>query len=367
MKLTLPILILQTTRAVLFTIVFSGIAHSAPANDQGNDDTVKENLSSLFQSHEQLNIRLEGTFKELGKQRKEERPYFAANLIYQDDAGNDVRVDLKMRVRGKYRAKKTTCQFPPLKLNFKKGSVAGTIFEGENKLKLVTHCQNSSKYEQYVLLEYLNYRMHNLLTEFSLRPRLLTVEYYDTDTGKVIATKVGFFIEDKDRMASRVGAEQVKVKRVEKEQYNQALLHLATIFEYLLGNTDYSAKLGPPGEDCCHNVIPLLRADGSMVPVPYDFDATGIVDPPYVSPSANLKIKSVRKRLYRGYCQDIEGFKNSFSVFQQHRGAIFDLYNNQEGLTSSSLKKTLSYLENFYESISNEDKIASEFIKRCRA
>ena len=103
-----------------------------------------------------------------------------------------------------------------------------------------------------------------------------------------------------------------------------------------------------------------------MIPVPYDFDATGIVNPPYVSPPKNLKIKSVRQRRYRGYCQDIDGFKSNFTVFQEQRGAIFDLYNNQEGLTSSSQKKTLSYLEKFYNSISDEEKIASEFIKRCR-
>ncbi|MBT7951274.1 MAG: hypothetical protein HN764_06610 [Gammaproteobacteria bacterium] len=366
MKFTLPILILQTIRIVLLSFLLSGIAFNALADAEQNDDGLKENLSRLFQSHEQLNIRLEGTFKELGKKRKEERPYSAANLIYKNEAGNDVRVELKMRVRGKNRAKKTTCSFPPLKLNFKKKTLEGTIFEGEDKLKLVTHCKNSSSYEQYVLLEYLNYRMHNLLTEYSLRPRLVTVEYYDTGSEKVIATKFGFFIEDKGRMASRVGAELIKVKRINKEQYNQPLLHLATIFEYMLGNTDYSVALGPPNEDCCHNAIPLLSSDGSMIPVPYDFDATGIVNPPYVSPPKNLKIKSVRQRRYRGYCQDIDGFKSNFTVFQEQRGAIFDLYNNQEGLTSSSQKKTLSYLEKFYNSISDEEKIASEFIKRCR-
>lgn len=367
MKIILPTSILSTARGVLISLVLLSTVSATHADEQVNGDKGKAKLSRLFQSHESLNMRLEGPFKKVMKKRGEDRPYSEAALIYKDDAGNDVRVDLKIRVRGKYRAKKEICRFPPLKLNFSKKTLVGTVFEGEDTLKLVTHCQGSAKYEQFVMLEYLNYQLQNLLTDYSLRARLATVEYYDTDSKKVIDSKIGFFIEDKDGMAARVGAERLKVKRVNMELYDQELLHMATIFEYLLGNTDFSVVLGPAAEDCCHNIIPLQINGGPVIPVPYDFDASGIINPPYLSPPEKLGLRSTRQRLYRGYCQNTEGFKKSFRVFHEHRDAIFALYNNQTGLESGTLKSTLSYLEQFYESISNEDKIVSEFIEKCRS
>jgi len=330
-------------------------------------DAVKENDTRLFQSHEQLNIRLEGPFKKIMKKRGEDRPYSEAALIYKDDAGKDVRVDLKIRVRGKSRAKKEICRFPPLKLNFKKKSLSDTIFDGQDKLKMVTHCRSSSSYEQYVLLEYLSYRTQNILTDFSLRVRLATIEYYDTDSKKVTDTKVGFFLEDIDNMATRVGAELLKVDRIDKEQYDQDQLHFTTIFEYMLGNTDYSVILGPPEKKCCHNTIPLQVKLSPKIPVAYDFDATGIVNAPYSIPPEDLGIRSTRQRLYRGYCQNTEGFKKSFAVFHKHRDAIFDLYKAQPGLKSRTLKSTNAFLEKFFESITDEKKIVSEFIEKCRS
>lgn len=367
MKIILPAFILQATHGALLSFVLLTMVITTHADEQSNGDGGKAGPSRLFQSHEPLNMRLEGPFKNVMKKRGEDRPYAEAALIYRGDAGKEVRVDLKIRVRGNYRAKKEICRFPPLKLNFNKNTLKGSIFDGEDKLKLVTHCQGAARYEQFVLLEYLNYQLQNLLTDYSLRARLATVEYYDTGAKKVIDTKLGFFIEDEDRMATRVGAERLKVKRVKREQYDQDLLHMATIFEYMLGNTDFSMVLGPSGEDCCHNIIPLQINGGPLIPVPYDFDASGIINPPYLSPSEKLGIRSTRQRLYRGYCQNSEGFNRSFAIFHHHRDAIFALYNNQAGLESGTLNSTLSYLEQFYESISDADKIVSEFIEKCRS
>jgi hypothetical protein len=155
-------------------------------------------------------------------------------------------------------------------------------------------------------------------------------------------------------------------ERIETGQYDQDILHLATIFEYMIANTDFSVVLGP-GDECCHNIIPLKTTTGVIVPVPYDFDGSGIVNPPYLSPPEHLGIRSTRQRLYRGYCQNTAGFKKSFEVFHENKDAIMALYNNQTGLNSRTLKRTLAYLEKFYETISDDDKIVSEFIDKCRS
>jgi hypothetical protein len=364
-------ILLRRSLTEFFTLLFSLLIISIAFNVSAEDKTgeVKEDLklSKLFQSYEPIKIRLEAPFKKVSKKRKEDRPYSPAVISYSDASGQEIRIDLKLRVRGKYRAKKEICRFPPLKLNFQKKSLAGTIFDGEDKLKLVTHCQGSAKYEQFVLLEYLNYRMQALFNDYSLRARLAIVKYVDSDKGKLIATKWGFFIEDKDKMAARLGGERVEIRRVEKVEYEQGPLHVATAFEYLIGNTDFSVILGPEGSNCCHNIIPIKLANGSVIPVPYDFDASGIINPPYLSPPEHLGLRSTRQRLYRGYCQNTAGFKKTFEAFHAQREAVFALYNNQQGLADRTRNSTIGYIEKFYNTISGDDKIVSEFIDKCRS
>jgi hypothetical protein len=81
-------------------------------------------------------------------------------------------------VRGKSRA--VACQFPPLLLNFPAKELGGTWFDGENRLKLATHCEQNEAFERYQAIEYTAYRVLNLLTDTSLRVRPVEVTYYDT-------------------------------------------------------------------------------------------------------------------------------------------------------------------------------------------
>jgi hypothetical protein len=104
---------------------------------------------------------------------REDPEYQPATLAYRDAAGAEGSVPLRVRVRGKSRA--AVCGFPPLLLNFRTEDLAGTLFEGEDRLKLVTHCQSSNSYDDYVLLEHVAYRVLSLLTPDSLRTRLVTV------------------------------------------------------------------------------------------------------------------------------------------------------------------------------------------------
>ncbi|NKB37824.1 MAG: hypothetical protein GKR93_11745 [Gammaproteobacteria bacterium] len=355
-------------RILLMGLALYMLPCSLIAKESGEDTrAVSTGLSQLFQEDQPLMMRLEAPFKKVFKKRDKDRPYFPASLTYKDSGGNDVRVEFELRVRGNFRAKKENCRFPPLKLNFKKKSLKGTIFDGENELKLVTHCKSASKYEQYVLLENMAYQLHNQYTDFSLRQRLATVEYVESGKEKPIATKVGFFIEDKKRMAARNGAKLLKKKRIEKTEYKQEHLHLATVFEYLLGNTDYSVILGPKGENCCHNIIPLQASDGMLVPVPYDFDVSGFVNPPYTSPPEHLGLRSLRQRLYRGYCQNTEGFKNSFAVFLEQKDAVYALLNASGAMKDKTRQSASRYLDQFYEAITEDKKINSEFIEKCRS
>ena len=96
-------------------------------------------------------------------------------------AGSERRIEVRLRPRGKWRAETGHCTMPPLFVLFDDATTRGTLFEGQAMLPLTTHCRDSSSYEQYVLKEYLAYRVYNLLTDKSLRVRLARVSYRDTN------------------------------------------------------------------------------------------------------------------------------------------------------------------------------------------
>ena len=74
-------------------------------------------------------------------ERKGTSSYRPAVLTYTDAAGEQVRLELKVRTRGRYRRQRGTCSFPPLRLNFVTKQAKRTVFAKQDKLKLVTHCR----------------------------------------------------------------------------------------------------------------------------------------------------------------------------------------------------------------------------------
>src|SRR5438034_957365 len=158
----------------------------------------------LFGPDEPLALTLTTNLKAVMKDRGSQSPYHAATLSYADPDGAPVSLAIRVKTRGLFRLKPTTCQFPPLMLHFPKKQAAHTVFASQEKLKLVTHCQNRrDEYEQYVVEEYLIYRMYNLLTERSLRVRLTRMTYADSGGRDAPLTKYGFLLEDDREMAAR--------------------------------------------------------------------------------------------------------------------------------------------------------------------
>jgi hypothetical protein len=60
---------------------------------------------------------------------------------------------IRLSPRGLTRLRKETCQFPPLRVEFTGAPPAGSLFAGQRRLKLVTHCRSSESHQQYLLLE----------------------------------------------------------------------------------------------------------------------------------------------------------------------------------------------------------------------
>jgi hypothetical protein len=320
---------------------------------------------ALFDWHQTMKVRIEAPIAELRKDHSEDKSVEGL-FAYVDANGVEQSLNIKIRPRGRYRRQKDICGFPPLQLDFRKGQVKGTEFRGQNKLKLVTHCNNSrSSYEQNLLQEYLAYRIFNVMTDQSFRVRLLRVDYIDSANAKLFRTKYAFFIEDEDELGDRIGLQPAKVKEITFEQLEPAQAALFSAFQYMIGNTDFSAVRGPSDTWCCHNAIPYIGPRGQFIPIPYDFDFSGLVNATYAAPRPGLKITTVTERQYRGLCSSNSLLPDTLALFAARQPAVEDLVNNQDGLTNASKRSTLRFLKQFYEEISDPKKVDRYLVKEC--
>jgi hypothetical protein len=332
-----------------------------------------ETRAPLFASHDPLTFTLEAPLSSIFKERGKERNERPGRLIVPGIDGQSMTLNVQVRTRGKTRAERRICEFPPLRLDFDSAGT-GTVFEGQNDVKLVTHCQSGrAEYEQYVLQEYLVYRMYALLTEFSFTPRLARITYVDTDAKRDTVTRYGFLLEPVDAVAARNGVEALRIPSVAPHLVHPSSITLVEVFEYMIGNPDWSAFGLEPGEDaCCHNTVPIGAVAGPIYSVPYDFDIAGIVNTRYAdrlfgTPERNMGIRSVRQRVYRGLCWSEQHLADAFELFNHKREAIYALYRAQPELHPEILKETLEYLDAFYDTINDPHKVKREFTSKCRS
>ena len=279
---------------------------------------------------------------------------------------NGQQVPVSLQLRGITRRTADICDFPPLRVDFPTPPPAGSIFAGQRRLKLVTHCRNSASFQQTVLLEHAAYRMYNVLTPRSLRTRLATIDYREAD-GRPIISRVGFFIENLRDLAQRNGTSQVRGgERIPVSWLSPPDAARYALFQHMIGNHDWSMRAGPPGEDCCHNAELIgTGAPGSVIPVPYDFDFSGLVSAPYAEPPSELELSDVRQRLYRGYCLHNAEAASTARQMLQARPQLLAALTQTPGLDPNRQRTATAYLERFFAEIGNEAAFGSRVIKRC--
>ena len=315
---------------------------------------------ALFDSEDILELTLTSDLTVVRKDIGEKRTYHPANISYQNEEGDLVSIDLKVKTRGNSRRSKNMCNFPPLRLNFKKDNTSATIFEGQDKLKLVVHCQeNDEEYKEYMIREYLVYKAYELLSDMSFRVRLFKIKYVDTGGKKKQTERYGFIIEDQRFLAERLGGTMLKDKKIHAESMDKTNVDIVSVFQYMIGNLDWSVKEN-------HN-MKLCYIEGNLpYCIPYDFDLTGIVHTEYALPPEMLPVNSVRNRLFRGYCRTAEEFETTFKVFLEIKEELYKLYQDSDLLSNQYIKSTLKYLDDFYEVINDPKLVKREFLKKCR-
>ncbi len=323
---------------------------------------ISEPPDALFLDTGILDVRIVAPWTTLVRERPKE-DYLPGMFQYSQTDGKAVNFDIEIRTRGHFRH--STCDFPPIRLNFKKSQTEGTLFDNQNKMKLVVHCDDSKRYEQIVLREYLAYRIFNVVTNMSFRARLLRVTYVDSEERRDDQVRFAFLIEHKNRLAERYDMKDVTVKTASVSSIQADRLNLTSVFAFLIGNTDFSPLAGAPGNDCCHNYVLFRKETEALIPIPYDFDQSGFVDAPYATPNENLRIRNVRQRLYRGRCANNEYIPASLQRFRDSRDAIYTLVNEQEGFEPRVRKSLVRYIDKFYKLIEDPRDVERKITRRC--
>jgi hypothetical protein len=318
----------------------------------------------LFESDETLSIDLELPYSVLKRDRIGEPEYHQATLSYFDH-DDTVTIPLRVRVRGKTRRKARICNLPPLRLRFRSESSANTLFEHQKNVKLVTHCKDLEQYDQYVLREYLAYRIYNLLTQVSIRARLVKVRYLEVGVEK--AYRYGVLLENWRKVAFRSGLSPLELTSGFKQSaLNPDDANRLAVFQYLISNDDWSMIAPGPDHECCHNVRPLQASDAQVIPLPYDFDYSGLVNAPYAV--TKRQTSRVRIRRFKGLCSTLDdGLDETLRDFIAARQAIEQLIRTIDGFSDKNRERTIKYIDKFYDVINDPKKVQKKLIKHCRA
>jgi len=312
--------------------------------------------SNLFESEEILELTLLCDLKSVSKDRGEDPQYHEATLHYK--ANQDTfDIPLKVKTRGHFRKISANCQYPPLYLNFAKSSTPeNSIFRGQDKIKLVTPCRG----DQFVVHEYLVYKLYNLVTSKSFKARLVKVIYHDNVKNKSTDPYFGILLEDKNQMAKRNKSYTVEIKKlIPQKTIKEDFLNMA-VFQYMIGNTDWSVQYQ-------QNIV-LITDDSIHAPstVPYDFDHAGIDRAPYANPAPELKMQSTKERRYRGYCiLELDQYNTVFDTFNQTKDEFYAIYIDNPLLSKNYINQTIKFLDEFYKTINNPKKTEQDFSYPC--
>ncbi len=155
------------------------------------------------------------------------------SLIYRNDDSSEIAIPVKVKTRGHFRKLKSNCIYPPLSVNFQKSDAKkNSIFQKQDKLKLVMPCRG----EEYIIREWLVYKLYNLVTPKSFRARLVSLKLENTTTQKNEGPFYGILLEEESQMAKRNSMVTID-KKLRPEQTDHESFITMAVFQYLIANT----------------------------------------------------------------------------------------------------------------------------------
>ena len=272
----------------------------------------------------------------------------------------DSTISEEIRIEARGHVRRQICYMPPIKMNFH-NSTSPKLYP-LNSLKLVCSCKPGEEYDQLLLKEYLIYKIYNLLTEKSFRVRLLSLRFQDSKGNKKDMNQHAFLIESTKEMAKRNKCREFNNNKINTENTNREQMTIVALFEYMIGNTDWSVPGG-------HNTVLIQPKNDSTarpIVIGYDFDYSGFVNADYAVPTEELGLENVRQRMYRGFPRTPDELNVAITIFNNRKDSIYSLVNNFNLLTKRNRDDIIQYLKDFYKTINNASEVKRVFIEGAR-
>ena len=261
----------------------------------------------------------------------------------------------------------SVCQVAPLKLTLSREAAAGTPLADLQIVRFVPPCHFDDEYQEYAALEYLVYRSYQVLASPAVRVRPVDFVLRDIDRKRTFHKGFGYLVEDLTHTADRTGFTWLDIQSPDPGDLDVAHLTTLVLFQYMVGNTDWSVVRGSRGERCCHNMAVFgAETEGSNTLVPFDFDQAGLVNAPYATVDERLGIRRVTQRLYRGFCWQNDQLPRAVEHFNSKRAEIEALFNRIDLPSPRARKHALKYLEAFYTTINDSRKLQKKILSQCR-
>ena len=270
-------------------------------------------------------------------------------------------INVNLRARGNFR--RNECYFPPIKMKIKKDQYKETIFDGNKTMKLVLPCKIESENNDNILQEFIAYKIYEQISPYHFKTRRVNIDFTEPKGKKKVKTfkLKGFLIEDDKRVSQRHES-----RVFERFVHPMAMDHLTSVhnafFQYLLGNTDFSVAYQHNGK------LMYSEADKKIIPLPYDFDMTGWVNPSYATVNTTLGINSVQDRKYRGFKREQQYFDQVRKEFLDKKSSLMEMVASFESEFSDpkEYKNMFDFMGDFYETMEDDSKFQKSIVDESR-
>lgn len=344
---------------LVFVLAWPGflLAQEVPGSDHVVD-TIDTSID-IFTDPDPMEVTLTLDLKKYQKE-KFKGEYMPAQFHYRFN--DTLSLDKTMRIKARGNFRRQHCTFAPFWLNIRKAGVKNQLLQETKRIKVVTHCKGSKGYADYVLKEYLTYKIYNILSPVSFRVRLLKMRYIDTGRKNKMTESWAFMIEPEEMLAERHNALVIKKDEISMRYMRAEEMDLVAMFLYMIGNSDYSVV----GR---HNIkllgLPGYGTEG-YTPVPYDFDYSGLVNTYYAIPGETLGINSVTERYYLGACRDEQAYQVAMNHLAEHREEILGMVQEFPHISSKVKKEMIAYLESYFTEAEGSSFIEKKLKSTCR-
>ena len=303
-----------------------------------------------------LDVYLTLDWKQIEK-LKNEKTYVPASVKLVTGKQDTLNFSAKVRTRGHMRLE--ICAFPPLKLKIEKGDLSSLGLSDMNEMDIVNHCDESDFHDQLLLKEYLAYKLWELVSPYSFKVQLIRLHYLKADGSQAYETAYAFLMENTEELVERLGGRRNKTPVISSNAVEKEPMLRVALFEYMIGNTDWYITNR-------HNLEFVVIPDHKvLVPIPYDFDYSGLVDAPYAAHHESIELSSVSIRYYQGGCATSEEINKILKTFLDQKEKILMTPRHIQGLNEKSINYSTAYLKGFYDIIENPKKLENLILEHC--